>query len=144
MEQCFILATIIGLSGVFPASLLRVESYHLSNTAARAPLNLLTERGNSTRAFIPGDALHAPKWKEQIAKSNKFLLMDQRPQPIVKGIQVEAAQEYSRRADVAENAPGLFTRTVKNNKNGCSSLDSGADVISFFQSLRLSLASNHS
>jgi hypothetical protein len=143
MEQCFMLATIIILLGVFPVSMLRVEPYHLSNTAACAPLNLLTERGNSTRAFIPGNALNAPKRKEQIAKANKLLLVDQRPQPIVEGIQVEAAQEYSRRADVAENAPGFFAGTVKNNNNWCSSLDSGADVISFVQSLRLSRASNH-
>jgi hypothetical protein len=123
--------------------LLVADPNYVFNQTACAPLNLLAERGNSTRALILRNALNTPKGKKEIAKSDKLLLVDKRPQPIVKRIQVEAAQEYASRADVAENAPGLFPWTVKNNNHWGSSLDSCADVIGFFQRLRLSLASNH-
>ena len=43
--------------------------------------------------------------------------------PIVKCIQVEAAQEYSSLINLVEHAPAFFARTVKHDDDRCATLD---------------------
>jgi len=85
---------------------------------ARASLNLFAKRRNAAGSFILSNTFNAPHGKKQIAKTNERLFVYYRAQPIIKCIQVKAAQEYSSLTDLVEQAPTFFAGTVENNYNG--------------------------
>src|SRR6185312_13456005 len=85
------------------------------DASARPFFNLLAKRRDWARSFISADSLDAPGRKEQIAQADEWLVMHKRANPIIKGIQVETAQEYSSRIDFVEYSPALLTRSVQHN-----------------------------
>src|SRR6266498_607479 len=97
----------------------------------RATLNLIVKRRNSASGFIPGDTFHTPHGKEEIAKPDKRLPVRYCAYPIIKCIQVEAAQEYSSLTDLVEHAPTFFPRTMENNYYWRTGPDSRAGIRNF-------------
>jgi hypothetical protein len=86
---------------------------------ARPPLYLFTKGWNATARFIFRDTLDAPHGKKQIAKSHELLAVYNGAYPIIEGIEVEAAQEYSSMIDLVEYAPTLLPRSVQDKNYWC-------------------------
>lgn len=80
----------------------------LQETMPGALLELLCQRHNSAGAFVSGQTLDAPHRKEEVGQTHKRFFMQDRPHPIVKGIEVKATQEEASRVDFNEDSPALL------------------------------------
>jgi hypothetical protein len=103
----------------------------LFNRMARPLLGLFAKRRDSAGSFVFRDALDAPHGKKQIPKTDKWFVVNYRAHPIVECIQVEAAQEYAGLINLVEHAPTFFARTVENDDDCRSRIDSGISCRSF-------------
>src|SRR6266850_187254 len=100
-----------------------------------APLDLFTKRRDPAGGFIPCDTFDTPHWKEQVAKSDKRFLVNDRAHPIVECIQIETAQEYAGSTNLVEYAPAFFARSMEYQDDRCPLLYSRGTLISFLQAV---------
>jgi hypothetical protein len=89
------------------------DSQQLFKSTARSLLGLVTKRWNSASGLILCNAFNAPHRKEQTTEANERFFMNDGTNPIVEGIQVETAQEYSSSGDFVEYSPTLFAGAVQ-------------------------------
>ena len=92
----------------------------LVETQTSPLLGLLAKRLHTTNRFVLRYTFDAPHRKEHRAQTDERLLVNYGPNPLIKRVQVETAQEYSSRVDFVEYAPTLLTRRVQYDQNWCA------------------------
>ena len=97
--------------GVFVGKSLAKSQF--AGVAARALGKLFCQRRYAACRFVTAQSFDAPEREKYVGETEKRFVVDDGPHPIVKGVQINAAQAYTRRVDFVQQAPTFFAWAVQ-------------------------------